>query len=57
MDKPPDACPGKVNFCCSGISEPSSEAIGPPGWFSSFRSQNEYQDHLPGHPGGQEQHL
>ena len=36
---------------------PSSEAGGPPGWFSSFRAQNEYQDHLLGHPGGQEHPL
>lgn len=61
--------PGKVPRACLGkacswsltslgsSSEPSPEAGGPPGCFSSFRAQNEYQDHLPGHPGGQEHPL
>ncbi|CAI9152591.1 unnamed protein product [Rangifer tarandus platyrhynchus] len=37
--------------------EPSPEASGPPGGLSSFRAQNEHQDHLPGHPSGQEHTL
>lgn len=38
-------------------SEPSPEASGHSGRFPSFRAQNEHQDHLPGHPGGQEHSL
>ena len=62
MDESPDPClPWKVAGEASPLlgisSEPSPEASGPPGGFLSFRTQNEHQDHLPGHPRGQEHTL
>ena len=62
MDESPNPClpwkgAGEASPLLGISSEPSPEASGPPGGFPSFRAQNEHQDHLPGHPGGQEHSL